>query len=99
MSTVADERSVAPTGASVRQLAAAPHRLMFFAGATNILLAMAWWSAWLVCPRWPSLAVMKYPPIYAGWIHAFVMQYQMLPSFMFGFLLTTFPKWTKQPDL
>lgn len=27
------------------------------------------------------------------------IQYQMLPSFIFGFLLTTFPKWTKQPDL
>jgi len=23
-----------------------------------------------------------------GWLHAFIMQYQVLPSFMFGFLLT-----------
>jgi uncharacterized protein involved in response to NO len=72
---------------------------MFFAGATNILIAMAWWTAWLVSTRWPQLLVMEYPPIYAGWLHAFVMQYQMLPSFIFGFLLTTFPKWTKQPDM
>lgn len=27
------------------------------------------------------------------------MRYQMLPSFIFGFLLTTFPKWTKQPEI
>jgi uncharacterized protein involved in response to NO len=72
---------------------------MFFAGATNILLAMAWWAASLTSTRWPELFVMKYPPVYAGWLHAFVMQYQMLPSFFFGFLLTTFPKWTKQPDV
>jgi uncharacterized protein involved in response to NO len=32
-------------------------------------------------------------------LHAFVMLYQMLPSFFFGFLLTTFPKWTKQPEV
>jgi uncharacterized protein involved in response to NO len=72
---------------------------MFFAGATNILLAMTWWAASLTSTRWPDLFVMKYPPVYAGWLHAFVMQYQMLPSFFFGFLLTTFPKWTKQPDV
>lgn len=83
----------------MRRLAAAPHRLMFFAGATNILLAMIWWAAWLVASRWPEAFIMKYPPVFAGWVHAFVMQYQMLPSFFFGFLLTTFPKWTKQPEV
>ncbi len=83
----------------MRRLAAAPHRLMFFAGATNILLAMVWWAAWLVASRWPQLFMMKYPPVFPGWVHAFVMQYQMLPSFFFGFLLTTFPKWTKQPEV
>jgi uncharacterized protein involved in response to NO len=86
-------------GVSLRRLGVAPHRLLFFAGATNVLLAMAWWAAWLVSSRWPELFVMKYPPVYAGWLHAFVMQYQMLPSFIFGFLLTTFPKWTKQPEM
>ena len=29
--------------ASVQQLANAPHRLMFFIGASTQLLAMAWW--------------------------------------------------------
>ncbi|CAN5905428.1 NnrS family protein [soil metagenome] len=72
---------------------------MFFAGVTNILLGMLWWAAWLASSRWPDLFVMKYPSVYPGWLHAFVMQYQVLPSFIFGFLLTTFPKWTKQPDI
>jgi uncharacterized protein involved in response to NO len=99
MSAATDPANALTGGPSLRRLGAAPHRLMFFAGVTNILLAMLWWTAWLVSSRWPQLFVMKYPPVYAGWLHAFVMQYQMLPSFIFGFLLTTFPKWTKQPDM
>ncbi|MEO6365253.1 MAG: NnrS family protein [Luteimonas sp.] len=77
---------------SPRLLGSAPHRLMFFIGASNLLLAMAWWSAWLLAARWPSFAMPQSAP-YAGWLHAFVMQYQVLPSFFFGFMLTVFPKW------
>lgn len=83
----------------MRRLAAAPHRLMFFAGATNIMLAMIWWAAWLVASRWPQVLTINYPPAFASWVHAFVMQYQVLPSFFFGFLLTTFPRWTNQPEV
>lgn len=83
---------------SARLLGAAPHRLMFFIGASNLLLAMAWWAAWLAGTRWPALA-MPQPAQVAGWLHAFVMQYQMLPSFIFGFLLTVFPRWMGLPEL
>ena len=83
---------------SPRLLANAPHRLMFFVGASNLLLGMLWWTAWLVSARWQVFA-MPQPSPYAGWLHAYVMQYQMLPSFIFGFLLTVFPKWTGQPDI
>jgi len=72
---------------------------MFFIGAGNLLLAMAWWAAWLGSVRWPGLALPQPEAAPAGWLHAFVMQYQVLPSFFFGFLLTTFPKWTGQPDI
>ncbi len=89
--------SVVRDSMSPALLANAPHRLMFFIGATNLLLAMLWWAAWLIATRWPVLS-MPQPTPYAGWLHAFVMQYQMLPSFMFGFLLTTFPRWMGQPD-
>lgn len=84
---------------SLRRLGVAPHRLMFFIGASNLLLAMAWWAAWLAAARWPTLLTMHQPQPYAGWLHAFVMQYLVLPSFMFGFLLTTFPKWMGLADL
>lgn len=85
-------------GASPTHLARAPHRLLFFVGATNVLLAMAWWAAWLADARWQVFGLSQ-PQPWAGWLHAFVMQYQVLPSFMFGFLLTVFPKWLGQPEL
>ncbi|MEO6263698.1 MAG: NnrS family protein [Luteimonas sp.] len=83
---------------SPRLLGSAPHRLMFFIGASNLMLAMAWWAAWLLTTRWPLFA-MPQPRMYAGWLHAFVMQYQVLPSFFFGFLLTTFPRLMGQPEI
>lgn len=87
-----------PGSASLAQLGVAPHRLLFFVGASNVLLAMGWWAAWLCFQRW-QLPAMPTPAVYAGWLHAYVMQYQMLPSFMFGFLLTVFPRWMGLPEL
>ncbi|GHE34198.1 hypothetical protein GCM10007167_15390 [Vulcaniibacterium thermophilum] len=86
-----------PRPLSPRLLAAAPHRLMFFVGASNVLLAMLWWFGWLAAARgW--IAGYPQPEPYAGWLHAFVMQYQMLASFIFGFLLTVFPRWMGLPE-
>jgi uncharacterized protein involved in response to NO len=85
-------------GPALRLLAAAPHRLLFFVGATNVLLAMVWWALWLIDMRWQVLGLPQ-PSIPAGWLHATVMQYQVLPAFMFGFLLTVFPRWMNQPAL
>lgn len=85
-------------GPALGNLARAPHRLMFFIGASNLLLAMAWWALWLLSARW-GLLTMPATPIYAGWLHAFVMQYLVLPSFIFGFLLTVFPRWMGLPEL
>lgn len=80
------------------QLAAAPHRLLFFVGAANVLLAMAWWTAWLIAARWNVLPLTQ-PAVPAGWMHAVLMQYHVLPSFIFGFLLTVFPRWMGLPLL
>jgi uncharacterized protein involved in response to NO len=79
-------------------LAAAPHRLLFFAGAANVLLAMAWWTLWLVDAHVHPLGLPQ-PSVHAGWLHAIVMQYLVLPPFFFGFLLTIFPRWMNQPPL
>ncbi len=83
---------------SAAQLAAAPHRLMFFIGALNVMAAMTWWTAWLVDARWQIFGFAE-PPVHAGWVHAFVMQYQVLPPFIFGFLLTVFPRWMGLAEL
>ena len=83
---------------SLRTLALAPHRLLFFIGALNVLAAMLWWAMWLIDARWHLLGLPA-PPVFAGWAHAFVMQYQVLPSFMFGFLLTVFPRWMGMKEL
>ena len=80
-------------------LAAAPHRLLFFVGASNVLLAMAWWSWQLVGMRWPQFRSALDTTVPAGWIHATLMQYQVLPAFIFGFLITVIPRWTNQPAL
>lgn len=82
----------------LRQLAAAPHRLLFFVGATNVLLAMSVWTLWLAGVQWSWFEVGR-SAVPSGWLHAIVMQYQVLPSFMFGFLLTVFPRWMNQPAL
>ena len=82
----------------LRLLAAAPHRLLFFVGASNVLLAMTWWALWLIDARW-GLIGMPQPAVAAGWLHAIIMQYQVLPAFMFGFLLTVFPRWMSLPAL
>lgn len=79
-------------------LAAAPHRPLFLAGALAVLTSMAWWALELASMRfgwhgWPQ------PPVPPGWAHAMLTQYGMLPMFMFGFLLTTFPKWLARPSI
>ncbi|HEX5756036.1 MAG TPA: NnrS family protein [Arenimonas sp.] len=76
----------APT-ALLGAIAAAPHRLLFFIGATNVLAAMTWWALWLAGAALPT------PTLPAGWVHGLLMQYQVLPAFIFGFLLTVFPRW------
>lgn len=77
--------------------ASAPHRPMFFAGATAVLASMLWWACFLAA----GYVGHAFPPapVPAGWAHAVFTQYGMLPAFMFGFLLTVFPRWTGQPEL
>ena len=82
--------------ALLKQLAAAPHRLLFFIGATNVLLSMAAWTLWLIDARWNVFDIAQ-PAVPAGWLHAIVMQYYVLPAFIFGFLLTVFPRWMGLP--
>ncbi|WP_049421852.1 NnrS family protein [Stenotrophomonas maltophilia] len=82
---------------SPAMLMRAPHRLLFFIGASNLLLAMLWWVLWLGALR--GLWTPQPPSLPPAWLHALLMQYMVLPSFIFGFLLTVFPRWMNQPEL
>lgn len=80
------------------RLASAPHRLLFLAGTLAVLLSMGWWALELTALRfgwsaWPQ------PPMPPGWAHAVLIQYGLFPLFMFGFLLTVFPRWLDRPSL
>lgn len=79
-------------------LFAAPHRVLFFGGALAVLTTMAWWTGQLAAMRfgWPHWPQPDMPP---GWAHAMLAQYGMLPLFIFGFLLTVFPRWNGQPPV
>ncbi len=78
-------------------LASAPHRLMFFAGASALIVSMLWWACFLAAGYFGH--AFPAPPVPAGWAHAILTQYGMLPMFMFGFLLTVFPRWMNRPAL
>ncbi len=78
-------------------LTAAPHRLMFFVGMTNLLLASAWWALHLVARYTgaPLFALdLAVAPI---WSHSFLMLFTVFAVFFFGFLYTTFPRWMNGP--
>ncbi|HJW03405.1 MAG TPA: NnrS family protein [Azospira sp.] len=76
----------------------APHRMMFFAGAVQALVAMLFW-AFDLGARYADLygAVTWGRP--AVWLHGAVMLYGLFPLFIFGFLMTALPKWVSAPSL
>lgn len=77
-------------GASLRWLLAAPHRLFFALGATNLALVSLWWLAVLTSRALETPLVSALPP---SWLHAWSMLNGFLPLFMFGFLFTAGPRW------
>lgn len=74
----------------------APHRVMFLAGTTQALLAMAWWAGVLALRLAPAEfaigapAPVRLPPT---WAHAALMTYGVFPFFIFGFVMTAMPRW------
>lgn len=74
-------------------LTAAPHRVMFLAGAAQMALTLVWWMVDLL-GRYAGL----YPPVAwhlpPSWGHAFLMEYALFVFFMFGFLMTAMANWT-----
>lgn len=71
---------------------AAPHRMMMFGGAVQLVAVMLYWGSELFgryTGVWPAPATLL-PSLFA---HAFLMLYTLFPFFIFGFLMTTYPRW------
>lgn len=71
---------------------------MFFGGALQTIAVMLWWSIELVT----RYGIAGHPitwtiaPIAA---HAYLMIYGLFPLFMFGFLMTTYPRWMNGKEI
>lgn len=71
---------------------AAPHRMFFLAGAVQSILTLSWWlldlggryGGWITPIKWTISALDA---------HALLMIYGFFPFFIFGFLMTTYPRW------
>ncbi|CAH1385618.1 NnrS family protein [Candidatus Nitrotoga sp. M5] len=77
---------------------AAPHRVMFFGGALQAVAVMVW----LLTELLTSYGVLWHPLAWAiapNAAHAWLMMYGLFPFFMFGFLMTTYPRWMKGSDI
>jgi uncharacterized protein involved in response to NO len=75
-----------------KAFSAAPHRMFFFGGVMQSMLTLLWWLIDLG-GRYGGL----YTPV--AWVlsptdtHAWLMIYGFFPFFVFGFLMTTYPRW------
>ena len=79
-------------------LQTAPHRIMFFGGALQILAVMLWFLLELLTRN----GVFWHPidwGIAPSASHAYLMIYGLFPFFMFGVQMTTFPRWLNGTEI
>lgn len=75
-----------------RHFISMPHQPMFALGALQAVLVMLWWLAdlggryggWYTPFEWSAPA---------PWAHFYLMIFVLFPPYMFGFLMTTYPRW------
>ena len=79
----------------IRNLLIEPYRVFFATGALYAAGAMAVWAAWLLAPGAIHLPWAVPPTL----VHAHVMIYAVVGFYVFGFLLTAFPRWVNQPSV
>jgi len=81
-----------------RTFSSAPHRVMFFGGVLQTIAVMVWWLFELSSRQ-------GLPAFTAEWsispraVHGYLMIYGIFPYFMFGFLMTTFPRWMRGKEV
>lgn len=71
---------------------AAPHRVMFFGGALQSVAVMLWLFAEMAARYGVAGQPMDWP-VAPNAVHGCLMIYGLFPFFIFGFLMTTYPRW------
>lgn len=80
-----------------RSLMLAPHRMFFTAGLAYLVLMSGWWLAVQIARTWFGAGL---EPLVPGLIsHGAMMLFLVFTPFMFGFLVTVFPRWQPAPAL
>ena len=83
---------------SLRALTAEPYRILLAFGTLQLLAVLGVWSLELIGRRhglWLPMA----PGVTPGNVHGLLMLYGVFPFFIFGFLMTTYPRWLDAPAL
>lgn len=75
-----------------------PHRMLFFAGMVQCLMAVAWWALELA-GRAAGIVLLPAAQIPLAWAHVFLMIYGIFPFFIFGFLFTVYPRWMSGSEI
>lgn len=77
---------------------AAPHRVMFLSGALQTVAVMLWWLVDMLT----RYGVAGHPitwSIMPAAAHIYLMVFGVFPSFIFGFIMTTFPRWMNGKEI
>lgn len=83
---------------SLRTLAADPYRILLAFGTLQLLAALGVWTLELI-GRHHGLWLPMAPGVAPGNVHGLLMLYGVFPFFIFGFLMTTYPRWLDAPPL
>jgi uncharacterized protein involved in response to NO len=83
---------LAGSGSRWRHFISMPHHILFALGSLQAVLVMLWWLVDLGgrYGRWYAPIAWAVP---SPWAHLYLMVYALFPFYMFGFLMTTYPKW------
>jgi len=77
---------------------AAPHRVMFFGGGVQVIAVMLWW----IIEMATRYGVAGHPVAWSlmpNAAHIYLMLFGLFPSFIFGFIMTTFPRWMNGKEI
>lgn len=80
------------SGSRLQYFASMPHHAFFTLGSIQAVLVMLWWLADLGGRYGGWYAPIEWT-LPSPWAHLYLMIYGLFPLYMFGFLMTTYPRW------